>query len=183
MITLVLLGFKLERLMSGWRFGVAYVTSGIFGNVFGANFAPPTTPSLGCGAAVLGLMGCFFIDLALRWRIAKQPFKHLIKLIVFTTLGFCILGILPGVDSFSNTGGLFAGFLIGISMVPARQESRSRKGVLLLWAIRVISLAILVVSFISLLNNFYGDKSLDEFCTYCRYISCLPISGFCDQSK
>ena len=68
MVALVSLGFKLERLMSGWRFGgkqildclpcffltifimsliilyiVAYTISGIFGNVFGANFTPPTT--------------------------------------------------------------------------------------------------------------------------------------------
>ncbi|KAI9245378.1 hypothetical protein BDA99DRAFT_447876, partial [Phascolomyces articulosus] len=85
LLALAQLGFKLERLMGGWRFGVAYVTSGIFGNVFGANFASPTTPTLGCGASVFGLMGCSAIDLALRWNDMKQPLRHLTKLTVFTS--------------------------------------------------------------------------------------------------
>ncbi|KAI7855096.1 rhomboid family-domain-containing protein [Circinella umbellata] len=154
MIALVSIGFKLERLMSGWRFGVAYVISGIFGNVFGANFAPPTTPKLGCGAAVFGLMGCVFIDLALRWRTVQRPFRHLVKLIVFTILGFCILGVLPGVDSFSNIGGLLAGFLIGISMVPA-DTCRNKKETFFLWTLRIIGFTVLVISSVLLLNKFY----------------------------
>ncbi|KAG2228142.1 hypothetical protein INT45_009188 [Circinella minor] len=91
MIALVSIGFKLERLMSGWRFGVAYVISGIFGNVFGANFALPTTPKLGCGASVFGLMGCIFIDLGLRWHTVQHPFRHLVKLFVFTSKVYHII--------------------------------------------------------------------------------------------
>ena len=57
---LMWIGIKLERLMGSWRFGgkvymyiyscsilicatALYFSTGIFGNVFGANFAPPTT--------------------------------------------------------------------------------------------------------------------------------------------
>ncbi|KAI8150052.1 hypothetical protein BJV82DRAFT_503422 [Fennellomyces sp. T-0311] len=85
MVVLMPLGIKLERLMSGWRFGVQYLVSGLYGNILGANFAPPTTPTLGCSTAIFGLMGCLFIDLAYRWRTVESPFRHLIKLIVYTS--------------------------------------------------------------------------------------------------
>ncbi|KAI7877944.1 hypothetical protein K492DRAFT_111336, partial [Lichtheimia hyalospora FSU 10163] len=65
---LMWIGIKLERLMGSWRFGALYFSTGIFGNVFGANFAPPTTPSSGCSPAIFGLLGSLYIDLAFRWK-------------------------------------------------------------------------------------------------------------------
>ena len=64
-------------------------------------------------------------------------------------------------DSFSNTGGLFAGFLVGISMVPA-EPCRSKREVFILWTLRIIGFIVLTISFVSFLSKFYGHNELFE---------------------
>ncbi|ORZ02477.1 rhomboid family-domain-containing protein [Syncephalastrum racemosum] len=81
MAVLFILGPRIERRMNALRFGVLYIVSGIFGNVFGATFAPPTAPSLGCSSALFGLIACLFVDLGLRWHLVSQPWRHLVKLL------------------------------------------------------------------------------------------------------
>ncbi|KAG0162919.1 hypothetical protein DFQ30_001018, partial [Apophysomyces sp. BC1015] len=115
--------------------------------------------SLGCSGALFGLIACLFIDLGLRWRLLNQPFRHFIKLTVFAALGF-VLGLLPGVDNFSNIGGFIGGLLIGISMMPATHYTHRYS--VILWIMRVIAFILLVVLIVVLMENFYRGNSPNE---------------------
>ncbi|KAI2621032.1 rhomboid family-domain-containing protein [Xylaria nigripes] len=45
------------------------------------------------------------------------------------------------------------------------------------WLIRTAFLILVIVVFIVLLNNFYSNQN---HCSWCKYLSCLPINGWCD---
>ncbi|KAI9263227.1 hypothetical protein BDA99DRAFT_580886 [Phascolomyces articulosus] len=180
MIGHVLLAARLERVISSLNVALVFFVSGIFGNLFGANFSPITSQSVGCSSAVLGMIACLFIDLILTWKRLVQPVRHLAKLIILTAFCFT-LGLLPGADNYSDIGGFVAGLLLGIIVVPPLPRI-GRKGIVCLWIARLLALAGLITLFIIMSNRFYAVDEPDEFCPYCRYISCLPVRGFCDSS-
>ncbi|KAI1822529.1 hypothetical protein F4861DRAFT_532199 [Xylaria intraflava] len=45
------------------------------------------------------------------------------------------------------------------------------------WLIRAAFLILVIVIFIVLLNNFYSNQN---HCSWCKYLSCLPVNGWCD---
>ncbi|KAI1182853.1 rhomboid-domain-containing protein [Nemania serpens] len=45
------------------------------------------------------------------------------------------------------------------------------------WLLRAAFLILVIVLFIVLLNNFYSNQN---HCTWCKYLSCLPVNGWCD---
>ncbi|KAK4147096.1 uncharacterized protein C8A04DRAFT_34311 [Dichotomopilus funicola] len=45
------------------------------------------------------------------------------------------------------------------------------------WLVRAGALVLVTVVFILLLNNFYIDR---KTCDWCRYLSCLPVSNWCE---
>lgn len=46
------------------------------------------------------------------------------------------------------------------------------------WVIRAVALVLVLVLFIVLLNNFY---KYEKTCSWCKYLSCLPVNGWCDN--
>ncbi|OAD01986.1 hypothetical protein MUCCIDRAFT_144742 [Mucor lusitanicus CBS 277.49] len=179
---LVILGAKVERIINSLRFSLLYIGSGVFGHALGANFAPPTTPFLGCSSSLFGLFGFLYVDLLHSWRHLEQPIRYLIKLLLGTALSF-ILGLLPGVDNFSHMGGLLAGVILSLFLWPpiqmdVRNESNKKKLVLFYLA-RLLCLCLYGLLLGILVHHFTTSK-IDEECPYCRYLSCLPINGFCD---
>jgi len=46
------------------------------------------------------------------------------------------------------------------------------------WLVRAGTLAIIVIVFSVLLNNFYSKDM--KVCTWCKYLNCLPVNGWCD---
>ncbi|ORY98149.1 hypothetical protein BCR43DRAFT_438980 [Syncephalastrum racemosum] len=172
------IGLALEAVMNGVRLAFVYFVTGVFGNLFGATFATVTAPSTGCSPAILGMVGCLLVDLVYTWRTFLHPWLQLLRITLLTALCFG-LGLLPGVDSFTNLGGYISGLLIGVWAVPAvHYNRRFTVGV---WVVRITCLAGIVTLFSLLTLNFYRPDDFDEFCPYCRYISCLPVSGSCDQ--
>ncbi|CAO3592481.1 unnamed protein product [Absidia cylindrospora] len=168
---------ELERVMNPIRFAAVYILSGMFGNAFGANFATPTNPFMGCNPSLFGLFGCSFIDIIFMWRLMNQPFRHLIKVMVFVASSF-MLGLLPGVDNFTLLGGLIGGLLIGTLSMPAVYYSKKYQ--IIIWCSRFISFAVYVALTILLWKNFYQNDDPGKSCPFCQYVSCLPIGGFCD---
>ena len=47
------------------------------------------------------------------------------------------------------------------------------------WLVRAASLTVILVVFIVLMNNFYSAKMKE--CKWCKYLSCLPVNGWCDM--
>ncbi|KAI1344278.1 hypothetical protein F5Y15DRAFT_366027 [Xylariaceae sp. FL0016] len=45
------------------------------------------------------------------------------------------------------------------------------------WLVRAGFLILIIVVFIVLLNNFYSNQNS---CTWCKYLSCIPVNGWCD---
>ncbi|KAI0876689.1 hypothetical protein GGS24DRAFT_498666 [Hypoxylon argillaceum] len=45
------------------------------------------------------------------------------------------------------------------------------------WLLRVGFLIFVIVIFIVLLNNFYSNQN---HCSWCKYLSCIPVNGWCD---
>ncbi|KAG2206844.1 hypothetical protein INT47_007601 [Mucor saturninus] len=103
MAVLIMLGVKVERTINSLRFTLLFIGSGMFGHALGANFAPPTSPFLGCSSSLLGLAGFLYTDLMMNWKTLEKPISNLFKLIVITGLCFFI-GLIPGVGVWSHTG-------------------------------------------------------------------------------
>ena len=56
---------------------------------------------------------------------------------------------------------------------------RGRKRWWWIWTtLRVVCLSLVVVFMALLLNNFYANGG--GHCGWCRYLSCLPVNGWCD---
>ncbi|KAI9494844.1 hypothetical protein BDB00DRAFT_973935 [Zychaea mexicana] len=179
MIGHAVIGVRLERLINSLKLTLVFFVSGVFGNLFGANFGPITSQSTGCSSAILGMAACLFVDLILSWQQLIQPVRHLAKVIVLTALCFT-LGLLPGADNYSDIGGFIAGLLLGIVVVPPLPR-KSRRSMFCLWITRTIAFGTLLCLFIIMSRRFYAADEPDEFCPYCRYISCLPVRGSCDS--
>ncbi|KAI1430979.1 rhomboid-domain-containing protein [Xylaria sp. CBS 124048] len=45
------------------------------------------------------------------------------------------------------------------------------------WLLRAASLVLVIAIFIVLLHNFYSNQN---HCSWCKYLSCLPVNGWCD---
>ncbi|KAI1114542.1 rhomboid-domain-containing protein [Nemania sp. NC0429] len=48
------------------------------------------------------------------------------------------------------------------------------------WLLRAAFLILVIVIFIVLLNNFYANQNT---CTWCKYLSCLPVNDWCEMGN
>ncbi|KAG0233611.1 hypothetical protein BGW41_001429 [Actinomortierella wolfii] len=168
-------GADLERDMGFIRFGIIYMTSGIVGFVFGANFAPMLSPSMGASGSLFGLIGCLLLDLLQNWRLVINPCWELTKLLGMIIFSLA-LGLLPGLDNFAHIGGFLAGILAGLIFMPTIYFSKRDKYIKL--GLRVIAVPLLALILVLGITNFYsGDPAT---CSWCRYLDCLDINGWCD---
>ncbi|KAI8334994.1 hypothetical protein BC941DRAFT_378335 [Chlamydoabsidia padenii] len=167
----------LEKVMNPIRFSAVYILSGLFGNAFGVNFANTSNPFMGCNPAIFGLFGCCVIDIIFMWRLICQPSRHLIKIMVFVVLGL-LLGLLPGVDNFSQVGGFIGGLFIGVVSMPAVYYSKRYQ--IMISCIRFVSIIVYISLTVLLWRVFYQSDEPGKLCPFCQYLSCLPIGGFCD---
>ncbi|KAF9919970.1 hypothetical protein FBU30_010300 [Linnemannia zychae] len=167
-------GADLERDMGWWRFAIIYMTSGIAGFIFGGNFAPLLSPSMGASGALFGLIGCLVLDLVQNWKLVVRPCWELSKLSLMILVSFAF-GLLPFLDNFAHIGGFIAGILTGLVFMPVVYFSKRDKYIKL--GLRVIALPLIIMLIVLGLTNFYSGASN---CSWCKYLSCLPINGWCD---
>ncbi|KAF9356444.1 hypothetical protein BGX26_005252 [Mortierella sp. AD094] len=167
-------GADLERDMGWWRIGIIYMCSGIVGFIFGGNFAPLLSPSMGGSGAIFGLIGCLVLDLIQNWKLVVRPCFELTKLTFMILFSFAF-GLLPFLDNFAHIGGFFTGILTGLVFMPVVYFSKRDKYIK--WGLRVVALPLVVLIIVLGLTNFYKGANN---CSWCRYLSCLPINGWCD---
>ncbi|KAI8594942.1 DHHC zinc finger membrane protein [Dissophora ornata] len=167
-------GADLERDMGWWRFSIIYMISGVAGFILGGNFAPILSPSMGASGAIFGLIGCLVLDLLQNWKLVVRPCWELTKLSIMVLVSFAF-GLLPYLDNFAHIGGFLAGILSGLVFMPVVYFSKRDKYIKL--GLRVIALPLIVLFFVLGLNSFY--KGVNN-CSWCKYLSCLPINGWCD---
>ncbi|KAJ5690606.1 rhomboid protein [Penicillium macrosclerotiorum] len=117
----------MERMVGMWRFTLTYFASGIFGYVFGGNYASQLEPSTGCSGALFGILALFLLDLLYDWPQRESPWIELIIMLLGVAVSF-VLGLLPGLDNFSHIGGFIMGLAMGLSLMRSPNALRERIG-------------------------------------------------------
>lgn len=188
------IGIPLERIYGWWRILLICWFAGIGGNAFGGILSPPILVSVGASGAVFGLVGALLVELILRWKEIHRPGLQLFSLLV-TILINLALGLLPGIDNFAHIGGLLFGLVTSLALLPSRIlilrggygngsstspiaffRSRYRGWVILSSVCALLSIGL----FIGILIAFFEMGRPGEECSWCKYLSCLPIAGGCD---
>jgi membrane associated rhomboid family serine protease len=198
-LTQQLVGNAIEKRIGCLRLAVIYFVSGIFGLVLGSNFAPEGMARIGCSGSVFALVAVGHLDLLYNWTEKKHPGYELMLIVLTTTVDLS-LGLLPFIDNFSHVGGFFMGFVLTLALLGAPKNSRRivranrsytqrrfggyffdrSKRWWLWWTVRLTMLITALVIFLILTINFYHRTI---HCSWCRYISCLPIKNWCDYGQ
>lgn len=203
------IGKEMEMAIGSIRFFLVYMSAGIFGFVMGGNYAAPGIASTGASGSLFGIIALTLLDLLYSWKERRSPVKDLLFIIIDMVISF-VLGLLPGLDNFSHIGGFLMGLVLGICVLHSPNSLRRRigpdpfysavpgaaepgsvpfyknpvgffKGRKPLWwawwLVRAAALVVIIVVFVVLINNFY---KVGNTCSWCKYLSCLPVNGWCD---
>lgn len=206
MLVQIRLGGDMEKEIGPLRFAFVYFSSGIFGFILGGNFAARGVVSTGASGCLFGIFGLVLLDLLYTWKDRLKPKTDLAWLMVDILISF-VLGLLPGLDNFAHIGGFLMGLLLGLtvlhsptglrqrinrpvpyySMGPNRKESffkdpigffKGRKPMWWAWwGVRAAMLACAIIATSVLLRWFYVSR---VECSWCKYLSCLPVSNWCE---
>ena len=118
----------MEKVIGSIRFALVYFSSGIFGFVFGGNYAASGIASTGCSGSLFGIIGLVFLDLFYTWGDRDSPIFDLVVLLVTVVIQI-VIGLLPtGLDNFSHIGGLLVGLVLGICLLHSPNALRKHLG-------------------------------------------------------
>lgn len=176
LIVLLTLCGQIEKLIGSIAYTIVFMAGGIGGNLLGGNFGLIGQPALGASGAVYTCISFEMIDLIYNWRFERKPITRLTVSIVFAIIGLA-LGLLPGLDNFSHIGGFCVGILGGLIFAPSIHPSRLH--MIVNWICRMVGLGLLVAFLVALVLNFYRSEDPARACTWCRYLSCLPVFDAC----
>lgn len=133
---------------------------------------------MGCSGALFGLIGYTVVELIVQWKEIRNPGREFMKLL-FVIIISLVLGLLPGLDNFAHIGGLIMGLLLGVLLSPNRLTA-SRRAIIFTWIARIAALVVIIVLYVVFLRIFYTSTDLSTICPNCKYLSCLPVNGWCD---
>lgn len=125
MLLQVTLGREMEHLIGTLRFMLVYFSAGIFGFVFGGNFAAPGIASTGASGSLFGILALTLLDLLYNWKDRTSPVKELLFIMADVLISF-VLGLLPGLDNFSHIGGFLMGLALGVCLLHSPAPLRAR---------------------------------------------------------
>ncbi|PHU06855.1 hypothetical protein BC332_23344 [Capsicum chinense] len=188
MLSLLVIGIRLEREFGFVRIGLLYIIAGLGGSLFSALFIKSNI-SVGASGALFGLLGSMLSELIINWTIYANKIAVLATLVVIIVINLAV-GLLPHVDNFAHIGGFVSGFLLGFvflirpqfGWVSQRYASNAystsakpkfKVYQMVLW---VISLILLIIGFTSGFVMLFRGVDLNDHCSWCHYMSCLPTS-------
>nr|AIY60785.1 rhomboid protein Cycgl23678 [Quercus glauca] len=185
MLSLLVIGIRLEREFGFVRIGLLYAISGLGGSVLSALFIQ-TNISVGASGAVFGLLGGMLSELITNWTLYANKFAALLTLVIIVVVNLAV-GILPHVDNFAHIGGFFSGFLLGfvflirpqfgwVSQRYALTASNKPKFKMYQCVLWVISLVLLIVGFTVGMVLLLRGVDANDHCSWCHYLSCVPTS-------
>ncbi|CDS01170.1 uncharacterized protein SPSC_02890 [Sporisorium scitamineum] len=167
---------QIEKLIGSIAYFVVYFAGGIGGNLLGGNFGLIGQPALGASGAIYTCISIELVDLCYNWKYEYRAKMRLAMSIGFAILGLA-LGLLPGLDNFAHIGGFCVGLLGGLIFAPSIHPSKQHRVVT--WVLRIVALGLLIGFFAGLASNFYNSPDPTKACTWCRYLSCLPVFNSC----
>ncbi|KAG2690569.1 hypothetical protein I3843_09G189500 [Carya illinoinensis] len=187
MLSLLLIGIRLEREFGFVRIGLIYVISGFGGSIFSGLFIQSNI-SVGASGALFGLLGAMLSELITNWTLYSNKVAALLTLLVIIVLNLAV-GILPHVDNFAHIGGFLSGFLLGFVFLirpqfgwvsqrytpAAADKPKFKMYQCILWVVSLILLIIgLTVGLVMLLRG----VDANDHCSWCHYLSCVPTSSW-----
>ncbi|EEP79986.1 conserved hypothetical protein [Uncinocarpus reesii 1704] len=205
----MIIGADMERNIGWWRFAIVYYASGIFGFVFGGNFAAPGIASTGASGSLFGILALCVLELLYKWNTISRPVTYLLTMILAVVISF-VLGLLPGLDNFSHIGGFLMGLVLGVCLLRSPDTLRERIGVStpylsvngapsrdakqfirqpigffkgrkpLWWGWWLLRVGALVGILVAFILLINNFYKYRSECSWCKYLSCLPIKNWCD---
>lgn len=192
MLSLLVIGIRLEREFGFVRIGLIYIISGLGGSILSGLFLQSTI-SVGASGALFGLLGAMLSELITNWTLYSSKFAALLTLLVIIVINLAV-GILPHVDNFAHIGGFLSGFLLGFVFLIrpqygwVRQRYASSTVVrpkfktyqCILW---IVSLVLLITGFTVGLVMLLRGVDANDGCSWCHYLSCIPTSKWSCSSE
>ncbi|KDP20460.1 hypothetical protein JCGZ_05305 [Jatropha curcas] len=197
MLSLIFIGIRLEQEFGFIRIGLVYVISGFGGSLLSALFIQSGI-SVGASGALFGLLGGMLSELITNWSIYANKLAALLTLVSIIIINLAV-GILPHVDNFAHIGGFISGFLLGFVFLlrpqfgwinqkacppgyiapPAKSKHKTYQYVLL-----ILSVVLLIVGFTAGLVKLLRGADLNNDCSWCHYLSCIPTKLWsCKSNK
>ncbi|XP_057801347.1 RHOMBOID-like protein 1 [Salvia miltiorrhiza] len=189
MLSLIVIGIRLEQEFGFVRVGLLYLISGLGGSLLSALFIQSNI-SVGASGALFGLLGGMLAELIVNWTIYANKVAALFTLVIIIAINLAV-GILPHVDNFAHIGGFFSGFLLGFIFLIRPQfgwvnrryspagypsQSPSPKFKTYQYVLWVLSLILLVVGLTVGMVLLLRGVDLNDHCSWCHYLSCVPTS-------
>ncbi|GJM91263.1 hypothetical protein PR202_ga07622 [Eleusine coracana subsp. coracana] len=156
MVSLVLIGIRLEQQFGYLRIGIIYIVSGVGGSVLSSLFIQNNI-SVGASGALFGLLGAMLSELFTNWTIYSNKAAALMTLLVVIAINLAI-GILPHVDNFAHIGGFLTGFLLGFIflmrphygwmqryVLPSDVKYTSKKYLVYQWVLLAVASVLVVI--------------------------------------
>ncbi|KAL8039373.1 hypothetical protein ABFX02_10G032700 [Erythranthe guttata] len=189
MLSLLIIGIRLEREFGFVRIGLLYLISGFGGSLLSALFIQSNI-SVGASGALFGLLGGMLSELITNWTIYANKVSALLTLVIIIAINLAV-GILPHVDNFAHIGGFLSGFFLGFVFLirpqfgwvsqryaPSINSSASNTPKFktyqcVLW---LFSLVLVIVGFTVGLVLLLRGEDLNDHCSWCHYLSCVPTS-------
>jgi len=175
-IYIVLISVHIEIDSGFWRVVSVFFLSGIFGNIISSIFLP-TILSVGSTGALYGFLGLAVADLFSSWRMYNDKWERL-KSLTIAIIITIIVGLTPFIDNFQHIGGFIFGFIFAIMLLPNLSFGTCEiyyRGMISFLAFPTLS----VVFCFSLVSLFNRRKDIVQFCSWCYYLNCINISGWC----
>lgn len=195
MLSLLVIGIRLEREFGFVKIGLIYVISGFGGSLLSALFLKANI-SVGASGALFGLLGSMLSELITNWTIYANKVAAFVTLVLIIAINLAI-GILPHVDNFAHIGGFLTGFFLGFVFLIRPQygwvskkyttpgsvssdKSKFKAYQAILWAVSLVLVIIgLTVGLVMLLRGVDANNS----CSWCHYLSCVPTSRWSCNSQ
>ncbi|KAH7867070.1 hypothetical protein Vadar_028527 [Vaccinium darrowii] len=192
MLSLVIIGILLEQEFGFVLIGSLYLIAGFGGSLLSALFIRSDI-SVGASGALFGLLGAMLSELITNWTSYVNKVAALVTLVIIIVINLAV-GILPHVDNFAHIGGFLSGFLLGFVLLIRPQfgwvsqryappgfpiKPKFKIYQCILW---IISLILLIVGFTVGLVMLLRGVDANDHCSWCHYLSCVPISKWhCDK--
>ncbi|MDP4129687.1 MAG: rhomboid family intramembrane serine protease [Bacteroidota bacterium] len=125
MYALLYIGILLEPRLGSWRFGIAYIITGLLASI-NSTYWHPMTVSAGASGAIFGMYGVFLAMLTT--NLIEKSIRKALLTSIAVFVGYILLnGLKGGIDNAAHLGGLISGIIIGYSFYPGLTKTENKK--------------------------------------------------------
>jgi len=177
MFALYAIGFSLEKQFGSLAIGLIIIVGGIQGVVWSAIFSPIKV-GVGASGAIFALFGSAWSELIQNWSLYKgQQCIAITQLIIATAVNL-VIGLMPFLDNFAHLAGFCTGVIIGFGVLISNRYTRNgdlkdRKRYQT--TLQILSVIITPIMFVVSLFILYFGVEVEEWCSWCAYLSCVPF--------